>query len=102
MSLPPGSRLGPYEVLSLLGAGGMGEVYCARDSRLGRDVAVKVLPAELMVTPEGAVKVLDFGLAKLLAPEAASGEDETTMSDADRPSTLLRKLRRFDRDREDP
>jgi Tol biopolymer transport system component/predicted Ser/Thr protein kinase len=46
MMLAPGSRLGAYEVLSALGAGGMGEVYRARDTRLGRDVAIKVLPAE--------------------------------------------------------
>ena len=48
MALSLGSKLGPYEVLSLLGAGGMGEVYRARDTRLGRDVAIKVLPAERM------------------------------------------------------
>ena len=45
MSLAPGARLGPYEVVALIGAGGMGEVYRARDTRLGRDVAIKVLPA---------------------------------------------------------
>jgi len=45
MSLSPGVRLGPYEIVALVGAGGMGEVYRARDSRLVRDVAVKVLPA---------------------------------------------------------
>ena len=50
--LSAGDRLGPYEVVSPLGAGGMGEVYRARDSRLGREVAVKVLPEALADDPE--------------------------------------------------
>jgi len=45
MALNPGTKLGPYEVLAAIGAGGMGEVYCARDPRLNREVAIKVLPA---------------------------------------------------------
>jgi roadblock/LC7 domain-containing protein len=51
MTLAPGSRLGPYEVIGPIGAGGMGEVYRARDSRLDRDVAIKVLPENVSTSP---------------------------------------------------
>jgi eukaryotic-like serine/threonine-protein kinase len=44
LTLAAGTRLGPYDVLALIGAGGMGEVYKARDTRLNRDVAIKILP----------------------------------------------------------
>ena len=52
MALTPGSKLGPYEIQSPLGAGGMGEVYRARDARLDRAVAIKILPAHLSDNPE--------------------------------------------------
>ena len=52
MPLAPGAKLGPYQIQSLLGSGGMGEVYRARDTRLGRDVAVKVLPDHLSSDPD--------------------------------------------------
>src|SRR6202158_3707394 len=52
MSLAPGTRLGPYEILALIGAGGMGEVYRAHDTKLKRDVALKVLPDAFAGDPE--------------------------------------------------
>src|SRR5688500_2347415 len=52
MGFATGARRGPYEIQRPLGAGGMGEVYCARDTRPGRDVAIKVLPAALAPDPD--------------------------------------------------
>src|ERR1039458_7220260 len=52
MTLPSGTKLGPYEIESLLGTGGMGEVYRARDARLQRTVAIKILPAHLSSSPD--------------------------------------------------
>src|SRR2546422_1965562 len=52
MGLSAGTRLGPYEIQSPLGAGGMGEVYRARDTKLGRDVAIKILPRAFTSDPE--------------------------------------------------
>ena len=74
MPLSPGIRLGPYEILDAMGAGGMGEVYRARDSRLSRDVALKVLPeafardADRMLRFEREARVL----ASLNHPNIAS------------------------------
>lgn len=56
MSLSAGTRLGPYEIVAPLGAGGMGEVYRARDSRLDREVAIKVLPEHLAREPQAVAR----------------------------------------------
>ena len=58
MALTPGSRLGPYEIIAAIGEGGMGEVYRARDNRLGRDVAIKVLPGELAADEDRKARLL--------------------------------------------
>ena len=81
MSLTPGARLGPYEIVSPLGAGGMGEVYRATDAKLGRDVAIKVLPERLAEDPEalvvGAVDLAHAARAELrhdlVVSQAGSG-----------------------------
>jgi serine/threonine protein kinase len=52
MALTSGTKLGPYEIQSAIGAGGMGEVYRARDTRLNRDVAIKILPASFSADPD--------------------------------------------------
>src|SRR6266850_5782851 len=52
MPLTPGARLGPYQIVDAIGAGGMGEVYRARDTKLGRDVALKILPDAFAADPD--------------------------------------------------
>src|SRR6266571_6024201 len=89
MTIAAGSRLGPYEILVPLGAGGMGEVYRARDGRLGRDVALKVLSEVFAADPERLARFqreaqvlaslkhpnigVIYGLEEAPAPDSAHG-----------------------------
>src|SRR6266566_4436508 len=74
MALVPGTRLGPYDIVSAIGAGGMGEVYRARDTKLRLDIALKILPASFAFDPE---RLARFGreahvLASLNHPNIAA------------------------------
>jgi serine/threonine protein kinase len=71
MTLTSGARLGPYEIVAAIGAGGMGEVFRARDTKLDRDVAIKVLPAEFAQDRERLVVKNPASIARYLA---AAGE----------------------------
>jgi len=102
MALSAGTRLGPYEIVALLGAGGMGEVYRARDPRLGRDVALKVLPevfardAERMARFEREAQVLASlnhpNIASLYGLEESGGVRALVMELVEGP-TLAERIR---------
>ncbi len=89
MPLGIGTKLGPYEIVSPIGAGGMGEVYRATDQRLGREVALKVLPSETASSPERldrfrreakALAALDHpGIVSVFSVEEADGVHFLTM-----------------------
>src|SRR5262245_35990666 len=85
MSLPLGARLDTYEIVARLGAGGMGEVYRARDSKLNRDVAVKVLPRDLATDPGRRARFAREAraLAALNHPHIAQIYDSGTVGDTD-------------------
>ncbi len=82
MPLSPGTRIGPYEITGVIGAGGMGEVYRARDTRLNRDAAIKVLPAAFAQAEGGVTRLRREAqlLASLNHPQVASiyGLEETS------------------------
>jgi serine/threonine protein kinase len=88
MSLAAGVRLGPYEIVAVIGAGGMGEVYRARDARLGRDVAVKVLPPAFTSDPDRAsVDRVDMATGKRVRIKELRPADIAGVS-GDRPSRV--------------
>src|SRR5215813_5873742 len=99
MSLFPGNRLGSYEVLTLLGAGGMGEVYRARDLKLGRDVAIKILKEPQEYSPDRIARFEREAriLASLNHPNIAtiySVEQNALVMELVEGETLASRLRR--------
>ena len=73
MALTPGTRLGHYQVLAAIGAGGMGEVYRARDTKLGRDVAIKIFDYESAGRPRGLTWTRD-GSSLIVASQEFPGD----------------------------
>src|SRR5689334_18257608 len=103
MALSPGNRLGPYDVLAPLGKGGMGEVYRARDPRLERDVAVKILPERLSADPQAlarferetkAVAALSHPNILAIFDTGSEGEIRYAVTELLEGETLRRRLDR--------
>jgi len=88
LNLVSGQRLGPFEIVGPLGAGGMGEVYKARDVRLDRPVALKVLPPEVVRDPER-VRRFEGGLGE---PVGASPSRPAAPDPMSRPVSILERL----------
>ena len=87
MSLSPGQRLGPYEVVDLVGAGGMGEVYRARDTRLNRDVALKILPPQMAGSAQAFARFeREAQAVAALYPDARSHDGRWLLVGTPRPS----------------
>ena len=75
MAVPSGTKLGPYEIVAPLGAGGMGEVYRARDTRLGREVAIKVLPSHLSQNHDLRARFERWGRSTAMSSKPTSGPE---------------------------
>src|SRR5262245_29573962 len=84
MPITPGTRLGPYEIQTILGAGGMGEVYSARDTRLHRTVAIKVLPRDMIRSDDAERRFLQ----EARAASALNHPNIVTLHDIDREGDI--------------
>ena len=82
MTLTSGAKLGPYEILSAIGAGGQGEVYKARDTRLNRTVAIKVLPSHFSDNAEMKARFEMFPVLRVLQPVCLVGMDKGRQLDS--------------------
>ena len=92
MALPVGTRIGVHEIVARLGAGGMGEVYRARDTKLGRDVAIKILPRAFARDPERLRALRARSAAARLAQSSAHRRDLRLRGDADGVAALVMEL----------
>src|ERR1035437_4710172 len=95
MPLSSGDKLGPYEILSAIGAGGMGEVYRAKDTKLGRQVAIKVLPGHLAANPSARERLRREASAALSRRRSGSSVKRKTPPGASTRLTSRKTLSTF-------